>query len=190
MIDDIHESAIRLIDIVNDFLDASSLEQGKMKMNPEPFLLEEVVQGAIRELHTLAGSKGLTLVCDPSVATAPNVTADKQRIKQVIYNLIGNAVKFTETGSITITTRSDEHFVHVNVTDTGKGMSAENQRLLFRKFQQAGGSILSRDDTKGTGLGLYISKLIIEQSGGTIGLESSELGKGSSFAFSLPRTVL
>lgn len=190
MIDDIHESAIRLIDIVNDFLDASSLEQGKMKMNPESFLLEEVVQGAIRELHTLAGSKGLTLVCDPSVATAPNVTADKQRIKQVIYNLIGNAVKFTETGSITITTRSDEHFVYVNVTDTGKGMSAENQRLLFRKFQQAGGSILSRDDTKGTGLGLYISKLIIEQSGGTIGLESSELGRGSSFAFSLPRTVL
>jgi len=190
MIDDIHESAIRLIDIVNDFLDASSLEQGKMKMNPEAFSLAEVVEGVIRESHTLARSKGLTLVSDPSLASAPSVTADKQRIKQVIYNLIGNALKFTESGSITIKTHSDEHFVYVVVADTGKGMSTENQRLLFRKFQQAGGSILSRDDTKGTGLGLYISKLIIEQSGGTIKLESSEIGKGSSFVFSLSRAVV
>jgi signal transduction histidine kinase len=190
MIDDIHESAVRLIDIVNDFLDASSLEQGKMTMNPEAFLLGEVIDGVIRELHTLADSKGLTLNSDPSVASAPSVTADKQRIKQVIYNLIGNAVKFTDNGGITIQARSDDHLVYVTVTDTGKGMPAENQRLLFRKFQQAGGSLLSRDDTKGTGLGLYISKLIIEQSGGAIKLENSELGKGSSFSFSLPRTVL
>jgi signal transduction histidine kinase len=116
------------------------------------------------------------------------VTADKQRITQVIYNLLGNAVKFTDAGSITVTARADEQFVYIIVTDTGKGMSTENQRLLFRKFQQAGSSLLSRDDTKGTGLGLYISRLIIEQSGGTIGLESSELGKGSSFVFSVPRT--
>ena len=76
------------------------------------------------------------------------------------------------------------------VSDTGKGMSAENQQLLFRKFQQAGSSLLTRDGTKGTGMGLYISKLIIEQSGGTIALEHSELGKGSSFVFSVRRTVL
>ena len=188
MIDDIHESAIRLIEIVNDFLDASSLEQGKMQMNPEAFQLEEVINGVTRELHTLVGSKGLALICDPSIASAPSVTADKQRIKQVIYNLIGNAVKFTENGSITIATRTDEDFVYVTVTDTGKGMSEENQRLLFRKFQQAGSSFLTRDNTKGTGLGLYISKLIIERSGGNIGLESSQLNKGSSFVFSLPRS--
>ena len=190
MIDDIHESAVRLIDIVNDFLDASSLEQGKMKMNPEAFLLEEVVTGVIRELRTLADSKKLQLICDPSIASAPSVTADKQRIKQVIYNLIGNAVKFTEAGSITISARVEEQLVSVLVSDTGKGMSAENQQLLFRKFQQAGSSLLTRDGTKGTGMGLYISKLIIEQSGGTIALEHSELGKGSSFVFSVRRTVL
>jgi signal transduction histidine kinase len=188
MIDDIHESAIRLIDIVNDFLDVSSLEQGKMKMNPEAFSLGDVVSGVMRELKALADSKGITLLSQPDVASAPSVTADKQRIKQVIYNLIGNAVKFTDTGSITIAARADEHFVYVTVTDTGKGMSTENQRLLFRKFQQAGDSLLSRDATKGTGLGLYISKLIIGLSGGNIGLQSSELGKGSSFTFSLPRS--
>jgi signal transduction histidine kinase len=190
MIDDIHESAIRLIDIVNDFLDVSSLEQGKMKMNPETFSLGEVVSSVLRELKALADAKGLALVSQPDVAGAPNVTADKQRIKQVIYNLIGNAVKFTDTGNITISAHADEHFVHVMVSDTGKGMSTENQRLLFRKFQQAGDSLLSRDATKGTGLGLYISKLIIELSGGSIGLQSSVIGKGSSFAFSLPRTKL
>jgi signal transduction histidine kinase len=73
------------------------------------------------------------------------------------------------------------------VTDTGKGISIENQRLLFRKFQQASNSLLTRDSTKGTGLGLYISKLIVELSGGKISLESSELGKGSTFVFGLPR---
>lgn len=190
MIDDIHESAIRLIDIVNDFLDVSSLEQGKMKMNPEPFLLSDVVSSVTRELKALADSKGITLISQPDAATAPSVTADKQRIKQVIYNLIGNAVKFTDKGSIITAIHADEHFVHVTVTDTGKGMSTENQRLLFRKFQQAGDSLLSRDATKGTGLGLYISKLIIGLSGGTIGLQSSELGKGSTFTFSLPTTKL
>jgi signal transduction histidine kinase len=187
MIDDIHESAIRLIDIVNDFLDVSSLEQGKMQMNPEVFSLEEVVSSVMRELKTLAEAKGISLVSQPDVAQTPQVLADKQRIKQVIYNLIGNAVKFTEKGGITVGTRADEQFVYVTVSDTGKGMSTENQRLLFRKFQQAGSSLLSRDTTKGTGLGLYISKLIIEHSGGTIELEHSELDKGSSFVFSLPK---
>jgi signal transduction histidine kinase len=144
----------------------------------------------VRELHTLSDAKNIEMVIDQSIASAPSVTADKQRIKQVIYNLIGNAVKFTESGSITISTRTEEDLVYTVVTDTGRGMSAENQQLLFRKFQQAENSLLTRDSTKGTGLGLFISKLIIEQSGGTIGLQTSELGKGSAFSFCLPRTKL
>jgi signal transduction histidine kinase len=187
MIDDIHESAIRLIDIVNDFLDATSLEQGKMQMNPTTFSLSEVITEVIREFHGVAESKGLSIVSQPEVARAPSVSGDKQRIKQVLYNLIGNALKFTDKGTITISVRTDEQFVYTTVSDTGKGMPPENQRLLFGKFQQAGNSILTRDGTKGTGLGLYISKLIMEHSGGSIGLEHSEVGKGSSFVFSLPR---
>jgi len=187
MVSDIHESSIRLIDIVNDFLDVSALEQGKIRMNPETLQMDEVVSAVVRELQHLCDSKNITLVKDPSVVNAPLVKADKQRIKQVIYNLVGNATKFTEHGSITISLQSDDHHVYTYVTDTGRGMSVENQRLLFRKFQQAGSSLLTRDTTKGTGLGLYISKLIVELSGGKIGLQSSEIDKGSTFVFSLPR---
>jgi signal transduction histidine kinase len=187
MIDDIHESSVRLIGIVNDFLDVSALEQGKILMNTETFMPNEILGSMVRELQSVSKEKATMLIVDPNAAAAPAVTADKKRIKQVMYNLIGNALKFTEKGSITISARADEHFVYIVVTDTGIGMSAESQRLLFRKFQQASSSLLTRDATKGTGLGLYISKLIIEQSGGAIGLERSEPGKGSSFVFSLPR---
>ena len=186
MIDDIHESAIRLIDIVNDFLDATSLEQGKMQMTPTTFSLGELIAEVIREFHGVAALKHITVASQPDVASTPSVSGDRQRIKQVLYNLIGNAVKFTDKGSVTIATRADEKFVYTLVSDTGKGMPPENQRLLFGKFQQAGNSLLTQDGTKGTGLGLYISKLIMERSGGTIGLEHSEVGKGSSFVFSLP----
>lgn len=186
IIDDIHESSIRLIDIVNDFLDVASIEQGKITMNPEAFLLEEIVNDVVRELKHLCDSKGIALISQPPASPMPAVYADRQRIKQVIYNLAGNAVKFTDEGSITISTKADDKFVYASVKDSGRGMSNDSQRLLFRKFQQAGSNFLTRDTTKGTGLGLYISKLIVELSGGKIGLERSEPSKGSTFAFSLP----
>jgi signal transduction histidine kinase len=187
MIDDIHESSVRLIGIVNDFLDVAAIEQGKIRMQPEVFKLQEIVEEVVRELEQLCKAKGVILLADPSVETAPPVVADKQRIKQVIINLVGNAAKFTEDGSITISAMADDRFVYSSVTDTGKGMSEESQKLLFHKFQQAGTSLLTRDTTKGTGLGLYISKLIVELSGGKIGLQSSTLNQGSTFRFSLPK---
>src|SRR3989344_1747213 len=187
MIDDIHDSSVRLISIVNDFLDVSALEQGKIVMHPETFALSEVVDEVVHELKQLCDDKHVSLVSDPGMSSTPTVIADRQRIKQVIYNLVGNAVKFTDKGSITISMKVDEHFVYTFVTDTGRGMSSESHSLLFRKFQQAGSSLMTRDTTKGTGLGLYISKLIVELSGGKIGLVSSEPGKGSTFSFSLPK---
>ena len=187
MIDDIHDSSVRLISIVNDFLDVSALEQGKIMMHPETFALSEVVDEVVHELKQLCDDKHVSLVSDPGMSSTPTVIADRQRIKQVIYNLVGNAVKFTDKGSITISMKVDEHFVYTFVTDTGRGMSSESHSLLFRKFQQAGSSLMTRDTTKGTGLGLYISKLIVELSGGKIGLVSSEPGKGSTFSFSLPK---
>ncbi len=187
MIDDIHEASVRLIGIVNDFLDVAAIEQGKIDMQPAVFSIGNLVDEVVHELQNLCAAKNISLVSDPSVQTAPPVLADQQRIKQVIINLVGNAVKFTDEGSITMSTWSDEQLVHVVVTDTGSGMSEDNQKLLFRKFQQAGSSLLTRDTSKGTGLGLYISKLIVELSGGTIGLQSSTLGTGSAFAFTLPQ---
>lgn len=188
MIADIHESSVRLIGIVNDFLDVAALEQGKIEVKAETFALSEVMEETARELGNLCTSKGINLIVDPSLQSVPDVTADRRRIKQVIINLIGNAIKFTDEGSITLSASSDSSFVRVVVADTGEGMSPESQRLLFHKFQQAGTSLLTRETSKGTGLGLYISKLIIELFGGTIGLEKSELGVGTSFAFTLPRT--
>lgn len=186
MIDDIHESSVRLIEIVNDFLDVSAIEQGKIIMNPENFLIDEAIDDVMHDLQGLCDLKGIELLKDDSAAETNRVYADRQRIKQVIYNLVGNAIKFTDVGSVTIKTGSDSSYVYIKVVDTGKGMSTDNQHLLFRKFQQAGSSLLTRDNTKGTGLGLYISKLIIELSNGKIKLEHSELGKGSTFVFSVP----
>lgn len=188
MVNDIHESSIRLIGIVNDFLDVSALEQGKIKITPEDFSIIDVVNDVGHELQQLCESKGIRFVVEQSVTALPSIHADKQRIKQVIYNLVGNATKFTEQGAISIAGQFDDKSVTVYVTDTGRGMSPESQKLLFKKFQQAGSSILTRDTTKGTGLGLYISKLIVELSGGSIHLERSDVGQGSTFAFSLPRS--
>lgn len=186
IIDDIHDSSVRLIDIVNDFLDVAALEQHKITMKPEAFSINDVASQVVHELTNLCADKGIVLSADATVANVPAVMADKQRIKQVLINLVGNAVKFTDKGSITISAQADQSYVYITVTDTGRGMSPENQKLLFRKFQQAGDSILTRDASKGTGLGLYISKQIVELSGGGIGLKSSAENVGSAFAFSLP----
>jgi signal transduction histidine kinase len=187
MIADIHESSVRLIEIVNDFLDASRLEQNKMKFEPETFALESVVEKVIYELDGVSRDKGLALKVDQeTLGKLPLVYADQNRVKQVLYNLIGNAMKFTKAGNVIVNCLIQGPLVKVCVSDTGPGISPEGQQLLFHKFQQTGDNILTRDDTRGTGLGLYISKLLIEHMGGEIKLEHSELGKGSTFSFTVP----
>jgi signal transduction histidine kinase/HAMP domain-containing protein len=188
MVDDIHTSAVRLIDIVNDFLDISRLEQGKMSFNYAATSLEKVVEGVAYEMKVVLNEKKIYLKIDKlTLGTLPKVWADENRLKQVIYNLIGNAAKFTEEGGITITTEvgGDNKFIKVILSDTGRGMTAESQQLLFHKFQQASSSLLTRDTTRGTGLGLYISKMIVENMGGKIALESSAVDKGSVFSFTV-----
>lgn len=186
MLKDINVSSKRLIEIVNDFLEVSRLEQGKIEWKHEDFDLAEVVESAVRNLCALAEERTLTLTVVPPAAPLPHVRADKVRVEQVLDNLIGNALKFTEKGTITVQLEGSDGFVRVRVSDTGAGISEHNQTLLFRKFQQAGENIFARDVSQSTGLGLYISKLIIEAMGGTIALERSELGKGSVFTFTLP----
>ncbi len=190
MIVDVHESAARLIDIVNDFLDLSRLEQGRMNFQYEKVGLEGVIESVAYEMKPLLGDKQLYLkVNNHTLDKLPKVWADKNRLKQVVYNLIGNAAKFTEEGGITISAELDKEFVRIKVVDTGRGMTPESQALLFHKFQQASSSLLTRDTTRGTGLGLYISKMIVESMGGTIALDSSEEGTGSSFSFTVPITT-
>ncbi len=186
MLTDIGTSSVRLISIVNDFLEASRLEQGRVEIKKEKFDIAEVVAKVDRDLREMISKKGLALVYVPPTAPLPAVNADKDKVEQILVNLIGNAAKFTKEGSITVALTAAENFIQVRVTDTGAGISEHNQALLFRKFQQAGEQMLARDVTQSTGLGLYISRLIISSMGGTIGLEKSELGKGSTFVFTVP----
>lgn len=187
MVLDMHHASVGLIEIVNDFLDASRLEQGKMTFMSQTIRCDELVGHVMRDFSVLAQEKGIKLEIKKSLDDQlPPAVADPEKVKQIFYNLIGNALKFTEKGSITVSLSHDAHYVHITVTDTGRGISQENQKLLFRKFQQAGSSILTRDTTRGTGLGLYISRLMIQNMGGVIELVNSETNRGSTFRLSLP----
>ena len=191
MINDIHESSTRLIGIVNDFLDTSRLEQGKMQFKNEAINIEDLINSIMKEFQVTGSQKKLSITYQPpeNRAVLPQIYADVNKTKQIIINLIGNALKFTDQGGVTITTEVTDESVKILITDTGRGISPENQNLLFRKFQQAGSSLLTRDTTKGTGLGLYISKLMAEGMKGTMKLESSTEGQGSVFSLTLPRAT-
>ena len=186
MVDDIKTASVRLIDIVNDFLDTSRLEQGKMAFNLEMIDVSEVIEGVTYEMSTITKDKNIYLKADQTLHTLPKAYADKDRVKQIMYNLVGNAMKFTDTGGISILGKVDGDMLRITISDTGRGIPEDKLPLLFRKFQQAGNSLLTRDSTRGTGLGLYISKLLTEKMGGTMSLDSSEVGKGTAFSFTLP----
>jgi PAS domain S-box-containing protein len=189
MVEDIHESSNRLIEIVNDFLDMSRLEQGRIEYHMEGLPVSKVIEEVAYGMGTLIKQKGLHLQLGHNIRrldAVPAVIADKNRLKQILFNLLGNAVKFTEKGGrITVDAEAARDSIKLTVTDTGAGISPEHQTLLFRKFQQATDSILTRDDTRGTGLGLYISRLLATGMGGTLVLERSVPGKGSTFALKL-----
>ncbi|MBI5126896.1 PAS domain-containing protein [Candidatus Roizmanbacteria bacterium] len=186
MIGDIHESTIRLINIVNDFLETSRLELGKIDFKKEKVDLVQLISKTIQEFQVTGSRKKLYLEFEKPTKSIPEVDADVARTKEVFINLVGNSLKYTETGGVKVTVNQEDGFVKVSVIDTGRGISPEGQKLLFRKFQQTGDSLFTRDTTKGTGLGLYISKLMIKGMGGKIWLEKSEEKKGSIFSFTLP----
>ncbi|MEK9196474.1 MAG: HAMP domain-containing sensor histidine kinase, partial [Patescibacteria group bacterium] len=186
MVTDIHASSLRLIEIVNDFLDTSRLEQGKMVFNLTDISLTKLIEEVVKETNIVAGEQGNKVVFEEPEKPLPLVSADMNKLKQVIYNMVGNSLKFTENGVITLKPEKKGSHIKVSVTDTGRGISEESKVLLFRKFQQATSSLITRDTTKGTGLGLYISKLILDNMDGSIGIDRSEVGVGSTFYFTIP----
>ncbi|OGL31170.1 hypothetical protein A3F37_02250 [Candidatus Saccharibacteria bacterium RIFCSPHIGHO2_12_FULL_41_12] len=185
MINDVHESGVRLIKIVNDFLDTSRLELGKIEFKIESINVTTMCESILREFNLTVSGDKLSLLMQKPAAAIPNVSGDKDRLRQVIVNLIGNSRKFTEQGTITIKLSTENNMVKIIVEDTGKGIDPKYQNLLFRKFQQATESILTRDNTQSTGLGLYISRLLTEQMGGKIYLERSIPNKVTAFAILL-----
>lgn len=187
VIGDIHESSVRLISIVNDFLDMSRLEQGKVPFNYTECELDKIIENVVYEMRTDIKEKKLAIRYEGmTLGKLPKIWADETRTKQIVYNLVSNAIKFTDkNGNITIVPTVVRDHVKISVIDTGRGIPVESRKLLFHKFQQAGNSILTRETSRGTGLGLYISRLLAEEMGGELKLDHTETDKGSTFSFTL-----
>ena len=183
----IYNSGQHLLSLINDILDLSKIEAGKMElMFEDDANLNEIIQGVLPTVRGLIKDKPIELIVnlEPNV---PLVRADPTKIRQVLLNLLSNAAKFTEQGSITIQTQIERINSHeevlISVTDTGIGIAEEDQSKLFEPFSQVDASPTRK--TGGTGLGLSISRYLVEMHGGRIGLKS-ELGKGSTFYFTIP----
>lgn len=177
-------SGRRLVTLVNDLLDFSKLKQHDLLLNPEPLALREMVSLVLTLCESLKGKKDLVLLNEIG-ANLPNVLADEGRLQQILYNLIGNAIKFTRRGEIRISASVLHGFVQVQISDTGMGIDKQNFQKIFRSFEQIDGTTARAFG--GTGLGLSISKQLVELHGGEIWCES-ELGQGSRFFFTLPLT--
>jgi signal transduction histidine kinase len=184
-INDAHDASIRLIKIVNDFLDSSRLEQGRMVFHLQPTKVDAVVEKVGKDLAPIFKTQHNTLKLK-NLTDLPEVYVDGERIGQILYDLLDNAAKYCDHGTITVTAGASGRMLRILVTDTGKGISPEGQNLLFHKFQQTSDSILTRDNTRSTGMGLYIAKLMATNMGGDVTLGHSALGKGSTFVIALP----
>ncbi|SDF78961.1 Histidine kinase-, DNA gyrase B-, and HSP90-like ATPase [Methanolobus vulcani] len=179
----ISHSGKHLLNIINEILDISKIESGKMKLYKEDVLLVETYAEIIATLQHIASRKEIKLDVLPW-PEGEYVYADKAKLKQILYNLVGNAIKFTnEGGAVIIRTKNDGKFIHISIKDTGIGISSDGLKKLFKPFTQLE-SFESRS-YEGTGLGLALSKELVELHGGQISAES-EPGNGSTFTFTLP----
>ena len=185
VLDRLQANGKHLLGLINDVLDLSKIEAGQLTLDLADYSLKEVVQTVFTAVELLATGKKLAL----TIEVAPNLPrghGDERRLVQVLLNLVGNAIKFTDNGEVAIkATMSDGSFT-VAVRDTGPGIAPSDQGKIFGEFQQADNSATKRKG--GTGLGLSIAKRIIGMHGGRIWVES-DVGKGSTFAFTIPVTV-
>jgi signal transduction histidine kinase len=178
----IDKSGRHLLGLINDVLDFSKIEAGQLTLTINPYSIKDVIQAVVTGTQSLATEKKLELrITAPG--DLPAASGDERRIAQVLLNLVGNAIKFTDAGEVRIHAAATDGALAVSVADTGPGISPADQEHIFEEFRQAEGSIAQRKG--GTGLGLAIAKKIVELHGGKIWVES-EVGKGSKFTFTLP----
>ena len=177
-------SAKRLGDLVEDLLNVSRIEQGRMQLQRKPVEVVEAVRTIVDELKPTADAKKLALTLATSGAV--KVQADPDKLKQVFINIVGNAIKYTEHGSVTVMLENTGSLVKVRVKDTGPGIAPENQERLFTKFYRVGNNDAKK--IPGTGLGLWITKQLVELMKGKITLESIE-GTGTQVTVTLPQAI-
>ncbi len=181
---DIYESGKHLLRMINDILDLSKVEAGKMELQLEEFSLKEAIDEIQSIIRDMANKKGLGLQVFISDKVS-NIYADQVKFKQIMYNLLSNAIKFTINGSITISADCDDENYIISVQDTGIGIEPKNFEVIFDEFKQLDSS-RSRQ-YEGTGLGLALTKRLVELHGGKIWVESEGLGHGSKFSFTIPK---
>ncbi len=182
---DVAYSTERLITLTNSLLDVSRIESGKIKLQIEDVSLQALVKEVVTNLNIVARQKGNTieiLKLDDKI-----VRADQDYLRQILQNLIGNAIKFTDSGKITISSKVINNMVFLSVTDAGIGISVLDQANIFKKFQQINPNNTNRPP--GTGLGLYISRDLAKKMGGKLFLERSEPNKGSTFTLTVPLSL-
>lgn len=175
----------RMTRMINDFLTISRVEQGRLNIKIKKFDIVPLLKGISVQIRVLTKEKNLKLVLK-KLPSSLHVWGNPDKISEVLFNLLDNAIKFTNEGSITINVNKENESVIISVSDTGEGISQDQQKNLFNKyFQIQSRQPISRGKEHGLGLGLYISRLIIESCGGKIWVES-KLKVGSKFSFSLP----
>src|SRR5882724_9423276 len=178
----IKQGSSHLLQLINDILDLSKIEAGQLELRCEDFQVENALPEVLSTIRPLAMAKNIQV--QDTLEADWAVYADRVRFKQILYNLVSNAVKFTPKGGrIAIDCHQDENSIRISVTDTGIGIRPEDQAIIFDEFRQVEGT--AEANHQGTGLGLAITKRLVEQQGGRISVES-ELGKGSRFVFTLP----
>jgi signal transduction histidine kinase len=178
-------SGRHLLGLINDVLDLSKIEAGQLTLAANDYSFHDVVQNVVSGVESLAAEKKLKLVTDLA-ADLPVGRGDERRITQVLMNLVGNAIKFTDAGEVAVHVTAPDGMFVASVADTGPGIPQDQQERIFEEFQQVDSSSTRRKG--GTGLGLAIAKRIVELHGGRIWVEST-VGKGSRFSFSLPIRV-
>ena len=179
------QSALSMLELVNEILDLSKIEAGRLEVAIQVIDLAASAKQVIATLHQLAEAKALTLTSDVPAA-ARSVKADPDRVRQVLTNLVSNAIKFTTAGSVAIRAKQVGAMVEVSVVDTGIGIPPEAHERIFQEFRQADDKISQRYG--GTGLGLSIARKLVELQGGHMGV-ASKPGEGSRFWFTLPLSV-
>ncbi len=178
-----HKGCLDLQKLIADLLEVSRVEQNRLKIELEKVNILEIAKEVTEEFKKKTTLKGLDLLLEIKQKKIPSCLADKGRLKEVLVNLVENAIKFTEKGYIKIIVEKEKQAIKVGVLDTGPGIEKEDQKYIFDKFYRVEGWRTRK--TRGTGLGLYIAKSIIERFGGKIWVES-QVGKGSTFLFTVP----
>jgi signal transduction histidine kinase len=181
-LENIHISSVRQVHLINELLDVSRLQTGMITYRLQESSLQDILSEVVTALHAMTKRKKVKLVLKPFADQI--IQADQTWVKQILHNIIGNALKYTEKGTVTVSVHHTKEFSFITVVDTGVGIAESEQEKLFGRFRQLHNDATIR--AMGSGLGLFIARSVARQMGGDIILEKSSVGQGSTFVFSIP----